>query len=94
MSDQLEGERPADGGRAPRAEHRLAKHIVVDRDENGAPRITIDGEQLPWFTQGIVTPAPSLREMPTVTITLLAEKVEMLNAEHLGRWLPSADPNQ
>jgi hypothetical protein len=64
---------------------RLAKEIRVDRDERGAPQITIDGETLPWFTAGIVTPAPSLDEVPTVTITIPAEKVVVEN-----RATPSA----
>lgn len=57
----------------------LAKEILVDRDERGAPRITIDGEVLPWYTSGIVVPAPDLREAPTVTVTFLAERVAMVN---------------
>lgn len=79
MSDQLEDERPADGGRAPAPQWRMAKLIRVDQDERGAPRITIDGEVLPFYTRGIVVPAPSLHESPTVTITLLADRVEMVN---------------
>lgn len=57
----------------------IAKEIVVDKDERGAPRVTIDGQLFRWFTAGIVTPAPSLNEAPTVTITVLAEKVTMVN---------------
>jgi hypothetical protein len=61
------------------AGYRLAKEIQIDRDDRGAPRITIDGEVFPYGTAGIVTPAPSLNDAPTVTITLLAEKVTMVN---------------
>lgn len=75
----------------------LAKHIVVDRDDAGIPRITIDGQQLPWYTTAI-TPAPNLNEMPTITVTIPAEKVTMVNDSELphrktgrgeiepGRW--------
>lgn len=59
--------------------YRLAKTIHVGRDEGGAPCIEIDGERLPWMTCGIVTPAPSLQEMPTVTITIPAERITMTN---------------
>lgn len=57
----------------------LAKHVIIDRDQHGVPRITIDGTVLPWFTSGIAVPAPSLDEVPTVTITIPADKVSMLN---------------
>lgn len=57
----------------------LAKEIRVDRDERGVPRITIDGQEFPWFTAGIETPAPNLTEVPTVTITIPAAKVVMEN---------------
>jgi len=56
---------------------RLAKEIRVDRDEHGAPRITIDGGQLPWYTQGIVPRAPSLNEFGAITITIPAETVTL-----------------
>lgn len=85
-SEQPEGMRPADTGRA----HHLAKHIRVDQDERGAPCITIDGELLPWYTTGIVVPAPSLKEAPTITVTFIAEQVEMVNKV---RPRPT-DPNQ
>jgi hypothetical protein len=63
----------------------FAKEITVDRDERGVPRITIDGERFRWFTNGIVVPAPSLNEMPTATITILADKVTMLNEDRYRR---------
>ncbi len=62
------------------AEVEFPKEIRVESDENGAPRITIDGQPFPWYTAGIVAPAPSLSHAtPTVTITIPAEKVVMVN---------------
>lgn len=57
----------------------FAKEIRVDQDEHGAPRITIDGQPFPWYTAGIVVPAPSLDKAPTVTVTIPAERVTMIN---------------
>jgi hypothetical protein len=58
----------------------LPKEIRVESDRTGAPRITIDGQPLPWYTAGIVVPPPALGQaMPTVTITIPAEKVTMVN---------------
>ena len=57
----------------------LAKEIVVDRDENGVPRITINGTPFPYYTAGIITPAPSLKDHPTITLTIPAECVRMVN---------------
>lgn len=58
----------------------FAKEIRVDQDERGAPRITIDGQPFPWCTAGIVVPPPALDQaMPTITVTIPAEKVTMLN---------------
>lgn len=58
---------------------RLAKEIRVDRDEHGAPRITIDGEPLPWYTQGIVPRAPSLDDTAALTITIPAEHITLVD---------------
>lgn len=55
------------------------REIVIDQDANGAPRITIDGQALPWYTAGIVVPPPSRDQMPTVVLTIPAEKVTMVN---------------
>ncbi len=60
---------------------RLTREIVVDRDEKGAPRITIDGVVLPWFTQGIVPRPPALGELAALTITIPAEKITLAD-EH------------
>lgn len=57
----------------------IAKHIIVDRDDRGAPRLQIDGFVFDFATAGITVPAPSLDEIPTVTVTFVAEKVTMLN---------------
>lgn len=74
--------------------YRLAKHIHVGRDEGGAPCIEIDGERLPWMTCGIVTLASSLQEMPTVTITIPAERVTMTNDDIMlmPRGAPMGEP--
>jgi len=93
MGDQLEDDRPDDDVRAVAPNWRLAKLIRVENAPNGAPIITIDGEVLPWYTAGIVTPAPSLDSSPTVTVTFLAERVEMVNRERGPRWRDD-DPNQ
>lgn len=70
-------------------DYQLAKRIVVDTDERGAPRVTIDGFVLPWYTCGITVPAPSLNEDPTVTVTFLAEDVQMVNhARFPALWTP------
>jgi hypothetical protein len=74
-------------------DYKLAEHIVVDRDERGAPRITIDGEVLPWHTCGIVPSVPKLNEAPTLTVTFLAEKVTTIDQyvpreEPPASWLP------
>lgn len=82
------------------ADYKLAGHIVVDRDERGAPRITIDGEVLPWLTYGIVPSVPKLGESPTLTVTILAEKVTTIdqyvpvkaNRARCQLW-PSPAPN-
>lgn len=55
------------------------KEIRIESDENGAPRITIDGQPFPWYTAVIVAPAPSREHMPTITVTIPAEKVTMVN---------------
>lgn len=57
----------------------FAKEIRVDQDERGAPRITIDGQPFPWFTAGIVTPSPAHDKTPTITVTIPAERVTMVN---------------
>ena len=89
MADQLEGDRPDSDVRAVAPQWRLAKHIRVDRAPNGAPVISIDGEVLPWFTTGIVVPAPAMDAMPTITVTFVADKVEMINANPVPTF-----PNQ
>lgn len=66
----------------------LAREILVDRDDKGAPRITINGTPFPYYTAGIVTPAPSLHDMPTITLTIPAECVRMTNDSGLP---PEAD---
>lgn len=53
--------------------------VRVESDESGAPRITIDGQPFPWYTAGILAPAPSREHMPTITVTIPAEKVTMVN---------------
>lgn len=55
----------------------LAKEIRVDRDEHGAPRITIDGQDLGLYTQGIVPRAPSLNDWGALTITIPAETITL-----------------
>ncbi len=57
----------------------FAKEIRVDQDKHGAPQITIDGQPFPWYTAGIVVPAPALDKTPTVTVTIPAERVTMVN---------------
>gem|GEM_PF-6089402 len=57
----------------------LPKEIRVESDRTGAPRVTIDGQPLLWYTAGIVVPPPSRDQMPTVVLTIPAEKVVMVN---------------
>jgi hypothetical protein len=57
----------------------FAKEIRVETDRAGAPYITIDGQPFPWHTAGIVIPAPSRDQFPTITVTIPAEKVVMVN---------------
>lgn len=71
MAAQLEDGPPPD--------YRMAQRIVVDQYLNGSPRVTIDGETLPWYTAGVTVPAPSSQELPTVTVTFLANHVELVN---------------
>ena len=74
----------------------IAKHIIVDRDEHGAPRLQIDGFVFDFATCGIKVPAPSLDEIPTVTVTFLAEKVTMINDDGSALHVidPRPDPNE
>jgi len=55
------------------------REIMIDQDEHGAPRVTIDGQPLPWYTAGIIVPPPSRDQMPTVVLTIPAERVVMVN---------------
>jgi hypothetical protein len=55
----------------------LAKHIIVGRDEQGAPRITIDGQVMPWFTNGIAVDPPSLDGMTALKLTIVAERITL-----------------
>lgn len=55
--------------------YKVASEILIDRDANGAPRVRIDGMDLPFYTQGIAVKPPSLTELATVTLTFLAERV-------------------
>lgn len=57
----------------------FSKEIRVESDRAGAPRVTIDGQPLPWYTAGIVVPPPSRDQMPTVVLTIPAERVVMVN---------------
>lgn len=74
-----EGDRPGSDARAAAPRWHLAELIRIESGPNGAPMVSIDGHFIPWLTCGIDVPAPSLKEAPTVTITFLAEKVEMVN---------------
>ena len=67
----------------------IAKHIIVDRDDRGAPRLQIDGFVFDFATAGITVPAPSLDQVPTVTVTFVAEKVTMLNDSDFAERLPA-----
>ena len=77
--DQPNVGRPDTTVRATAPAWHMAKHIRVESAPNGAPVLTIDGEFLPWYTAGIEVPAPAIGEMPTVTVTFIAERVEMAN---------------
>lgn len=55
------------------------KEIRIETDRTGAPRIAIDGQPFPWHTAGIVVPPPSRDQFPTITVTIPAEKVVMVN---------------
>lgn len=70
----------------------IANHIIVDRDEHGAPCLRIDDLVFDFAiaNRGITVPAPSLDETPTVTVTFLAEKVTMIN--DLDNIVRSAGP--
>jgi hypothetical protein len=57
----------------------LAKEIRVETTRAGAPCITIDGQPFPWHTAGIQTPPAALGQFPTITVTIPAEKVVMVN---------------
>lgn len=71
----------------------IAKHIIVDRDERGAPRLQIDGFVFDFGMAGINVPAPALDQVPTVTVTFVAEKVTMLNESDWAQPLaPSGAP--
>lgn len=76
----------------------IAKHIIVDRDEHGEPRLQIDGFVFGFALarHGITVPAPSMDEAPTVTVTFLAEKVTMINDDgsELRVRDPRHDPNE
>jgi hypothetical protein len=65
------------------------EEIRVETAANGAPVIKIDGQPFPWYTAGIVTPPPSRDAMPTVTVTIPAERVVMINeAQPSGSRVP------
>lgn len=55
----------------------LAKHIIVGRDENGAPRITIDGQTMPWLTSGIAVEPPSIEGMTALKLTIPADRITL-----------------
>lgn len=74
-----DGDGPGSDARAVAPRWHLAEEIRIESGPNGAPMITIDGHFLPWVTCGIEVPAPALDKSPTVTVTFLAEKVEMVN---------------
>lgn len=80
MAEQIEGDRPGSDVRAVPPEWHLAKEIRIERAPDGAPLITIDGQFLPWLTNGVDVPAPARDKMPSVTVTFIADKVEMSNA--------------
>lgn len=70
----------------------IARRIVIDRDSAGAPRITLGDTVLGYLTTGISVEPPSLKGMATVTITFLAERVEVLDDKprtvaELTEWL-------
>jgi len=58
----------------------LAGLIQVTRSGRHAT-ITIDGEPFPWYivTDGVTTTVDTL-DVPTVTFTVRAERVEVINA--------------
>ncbi len=68
----------------PTTNFRLAKEIRVEADPSGAPHITIDDQELPWFTQGIVPSAPTMAGMATLTVTFLADKITLVNQQMPG----------
>lgn len=80
----FDGFRPDSDVRAVPPDWRFAKVIRVENAPNGAPVISIDGEVLPWYTQGIVVPVPALGQSPTATVTFLADRVEMVNDQPLS----------
>lgn len=88
----LEGDRPDSDVRAVAPDWRMAKLIRVESDFNGAPVVYIDGEPLPWYTAGVIVPAPSRSEAPTVTVTFLAERVELVNRGPRPRWREDDTP--
>jgi len=58
---------------------KLPAEISVRRNAGDGPWIHIDGELFPWYTAGVSVNAVSHDEMPTVTITIPAERVTLFN---------------
>lgn len=59
---------------------RMAKSVRLVQASPGAPvEIYIDGERFPYFTANVEkTVALARKELPRVTLTLVAESVEVL----------------
>jgi hypothetical protein len=64
---------------------RMPAEIVVDRTTpGGPPRVTIDGYELPWYSQGISVNDVTLKDFATVTITFVADRVVQVNEQPTG----------
>jgi hypothetical protein len=69
---------------------RMPAEIVVDRTTpGGPPRVTIDGYELPWYSQGISVNDVTLKDFATVTITFVADRVVQINEQPTGLSKPS-----
>jgi hypothetical protein len=59
---------------------KFAEHIEVVTNQNGGVALFVDGEKFPWHCteDGVATTTPRPGTgLPTATVTLLAERVEV-----------------
>jgi hypothetical protein len=65
-------------------EYKIAKTLRVVREAAGASRLYIDGEYFPYATTDGFTVHPKRKELPCVTVTIAAWRVELVDDMDAG----------